>query len=181
PGAPTRRPQRRFPGCRRLPENVVPASVDLLYPCLSLNKFKVQPRCTCGGTTTVSAEQRGDGGEGLSRPYQPRYDARVPKTQMSLTVGARFGAFEVTGRLGEGGMGEVYRARDTKLGRDVALKILPPAVAMEPDRIARFKREAQVLASLNRPTIAAIYGFEESHGIQALILELVDGTTLAER
>jgi len=100
---------------------------------------------------------------------------------MSLTVGARFGAFEVTGRLGEGGMGEVYRARDTKLGRDVALKILPPAVAMEPDRIARFKREAQVLASLNRPTIAAIYGFEESHGIQALVLELVEGATLAER
>src|SRR6185369_9099809 len=91
------------------------------------------------------------------------------------------GAFEVIGRLGEGGMGEVYRARDTKLGRDVALKILPPTAAMEPDRIARFKREAQVLAALNRPTIAAIYGFEESHGIQALVLELVDGATLAER
>src|SRR5713226_551979 len=78
-------------------------------------------------------------------------------------------------------MGEVYRARDTKLGRDVALKILPELFALDPDRLARFKREAQVLASLNHPNIAAIYGFEEANGIQALVLELVEGPTLAER
>ena len=77
-------------------------------------------------------------------------------------------------------MGEVYRARDTKLQRDVAIKILPAAFALDPDRLARFKREAQVLASLNHPNIAAIYGFEESTGVQALVLELVEGPTLAE-
>jgi serine/threonine-protein kinase len=78
-------------------------------------------------------------------------------------------------------MGEVYRARDTKLNRDVALKILPELFALDPDRLARFKREAQVLASLNHPSIAAIYGFEESNGVQALVLELVEGPTLADR
>ena len=78
-------------------------------------------------------------------------------------------------------MGEVYRARDTKLNRDVALKILPELFATDPDRLARFKREAQVLASLNHPNIAAIYGFEESGGVQALVLELVEGPTLADR
>ena len=78
-------------------------------------------------------------------------------------------------------MGEVYRARDTKLNRDVALKVLPPLLALDPDRVARFRREAQVLAALNHPNIAAIYGFEESEGVQALVLELVDGPTLADR
>jgi Protein kinase domain len=78
-------------------------------------------------------------------------------------------------------MGEVYRARDTKLNRDVALKILPEAFAPDPDRLARFKREAQVLASLNHPNIGGIYGFEESTGVQALALELVEGPTLADR
>ena len=78
-------------------------------------------------------------------------------------------------------MGEVYLARDTKLGRDVALKVLPEAFALDPSRIARFKREAQILASLNHPNIAAIYGLEESDGVQALVLELVGGPTLADR
>ena len=78
-------------------------------------------------------------------------------------------------------MGEVYRARDTKLNRDVAIKVLPELFALDPDRLARFKREAQVLASLNHPNIAAIYGLEEADGIRALILELVEGPTLAER
>jgi serine/threonine-protein kinase len=83
--------------------------------------------------------------------------------------------------LGAGGMGEVYRARDSKLNRDVALKMLPPLLATDPDRLARFKREAQVLASLNHSHIAAIYGFEEAAGVQALVLELVEGPTLADR
>src|ERR671934_459075 len=100
---------------------------------------------------------------------------------MALPVGARFGSYEIISRFGAGGMGEAYRARDTKLNRDVAIKILPAAFALDPDRLARFKREAQVLASLNHPNIGHIYGFEESTNIQALVLELVDGPTLADR
>ena len=98
---------------------------------------------------------------------------------MSLPAGARLGGYEIVAPLGAGGMGEVYRARDAKLGRDVALKILPDA--QDADRVARFKREAQVLASLNHPHIAAIYGFDESNGTQFLVLELVEGETLADR
>ena len=100
---------------------------------------------------------------------------------MSLTLGSRVGPYEVTATLGAGGMGEVYRARDTKLHREVALKILPDFFAADPDRLARFEREAQILASLNHPNIAAIHGFEESNGIRALVLELVEGPTLADR
>src|SRR5438132_4511033 len=91
------------------------------------------------------------------------------------------GQYRVISKIGEGGMGEVYRARDTKLGRDVAIKILPQAFAQDSDRLARFKREAQVLASLNHPNIAAIYGLEESNGFMALAMELVEGPTVAER
>ena len=97
---------------------------------------------------------------------------------MSLAVGQRIGAFEITGSLGAGGMGEVYRATDTKLKRHVAIKILPGAVANDADRLARFRREAEVLASLNHPNIAAIYGFEDASGVHALVLELVEGRTL---
>jgi serine/threonine-protein kinase len=100
---------------------------------------------------------------------------------MSLTAGVRLGVYEVVSHIGSGGMGDVYRARDTKLGRDVALKILPDSVAHDLERVARFKREAQVLAALNHTNIAAIYGFEEAAGSQFLVLELVDGPTLAER
>ena len=100
---------------------------------------------------------------------------------MALAPGTRFGAYEVLAVLGAGGMGEVYRARDGRLNRDVALKVLPGPFALDPDRLARFRREAQVLASLNHPNIAGIYGVEESDGIQALLLELVDGATLADR
>jgi serine/threonine-protein kinase len=100
---------------------------------------------------------------------------------MSLNSGYRLGPYEVIGLLGTGGMGEVYRAHDTNLGRDVALKVLPAAFALDPDRLARFKREAQVLAALNHPHIASIYGLEESAGRLGLVLELVDGPTLADR
>src|SRR5215468_8027450 len=85
--------------------------------------------------------------------------------------------YRITAKLGEGGMGEVWRATDTKLGREVAIKILPESFAQDADRMARFQREAQVLASLNHPNIAAIYGVED----QALVMELVEGPTLAER
>ena len=100
---------------------------------------------------------------------------------MSLTPGTHLGAYEVVARIGAGGMGEVYRARDTKLHRDVALKILPDAFASDSDRLARFQREARVLASLNHPNIGGIHGLEESDGLNALVLELVEGETLADR
>jgi len=100
---------------------------------------------------------------------------------MALLDGTRIGPYEILSALGAGGMGEVYRARDTKLGRDVALKVIPDTFALDPDRLARFQREAQVLASLNHPHIAAIYGFEDSGDTHALVLELVEGETLADR
>src|SRR5262245_28321272 len=100
---------------------------------------------------------------------------------MSLTKGARLGSYEIVSPLGEGGMGRVYRARDTRLRRDVAIKVLPPSVANDPDRLARFEREARVLASLNHTNIAAIYGVEDSTEVRGLVLELVDGPTLADR
>ena len=96
-------------------------------------------------------------------------------------VGTRLGSYEILAALGAGGMGEVYRGRDTKLNRDVALKVLPELFAGNPDRLARFKREAQVLASLNHPNIGAIYGLEDSPAGLALVLELVEGPTLADR
>ena len=100
---------------------------------------------------------------------------------MALSPGTRLGVYEVTALIGQGGMGEVYQARDTKLGRDVALKVLPDLFADDPERLARFQREARVLASLNHPNIASIYGLEESGDTRALVLELVEGPTLAER
>lgn len=100
---------------------------------------------------------------------------------MALRPGAHVGAFEVISLLGQGGMGEVWRARDPKLNRDVALKVLPDHLANDPDRLARFKREAQVLAALNHPHVGGIYGFEETNRIRALVLELVEGPTLADR
>ena len=108
---------------------------------------------------------------------------------MPLEPGATLGSYTVTAKIGEGGMGEVYRARDTKLDRDVALKVLPEAFTADPDRLARFEREAKVLASLNHPNIGSIYGLEEAEpstssgqtGIKALVLELIEGPTLADR
>ena len=100
---------------------------------------------------------------------------------MPLEIGSRLAHYDVTALIGEGGMGQVYQATDTKLNRQVALKILPEAFAADPDRLARFQREAQVLASLNHPGIAAIYGIEEQDDTRALVLELVEGPTLADR
>jgi Tol biopolymer transport system component len=100
---------------------------------------------------------------------------------MTLTAGTLLGCYEITGAIGAGGMGEVYRVRDAKLGRDVALKVLPEAFARDAERMARFQREAKVLASLNHPNIASIYGFEDSGATHALVMELVEGPTLADR
>jgi serine/threonine protein kinase len=100
---------------------------------------------------------------------------------MPLTAGTRLGPYEILASIGAGGMGEVYRARDTKLKRDVALKVLPEAFARDPDRMARFQHEAEVLAALNHPNIAAIYGLEDSTGTVAIVMELVQGRSLAEK
>ena len=100
---------------------------------------------------------------------------------MALTEGTTLGPYEVTGLIGQGGMGEVYQARDTKLDRDEALKVLPEAFTADPERLARFEREAKVLASLNHPNIGSIYGLEEAEGVKALVLELIKGPTLADR
>ena len=108
-----------------------------------------------------------------SRPYNPH--------ELSLTPGTHLGPYEIGALLGAGGMGEVYKARDTKLDRDVAIKVLPDTFAHDPARLARFEREAKTLAALNHPNIAHIHGFEDSTGVRALVLELVDGPTLADR
>jgi serine/threonine-protein kinase len=100
---------------------------------------------------------------------------------LALTPGTRLGVYDITAQIGEGGMGQVYRATDTKLKRQVAIKILTPLLAADPDRLARFQREAEVLASLNHSNIAAIYGLEDTDGLKALVLELVEGPTLADR
>src|SRR5438876_6626335 len=100
---------------------------------------------------------------------------------MTLATGAKLGPYKISAPLGAGGMGEVYRATDIKLGREVALKVLSSALAADAQYMARFQREAQVLASLNHPNIASIYGLEDSGGVRALVMELVEGLTLAER
>src|SRR5579864_1004110 len=100
---------------------------------------------------------------------------------MPMASGTRLGPYEILAPLGAGGMGEVYRAHDSKLKREVAIKILPEAFTHDSECMARFEREAQVLASLNHPNIAAIYGLEDSNDTHALVMELVEGPTLSER
>src|SRR5438046_2871051 len=105
----------------------------------------------------------------------------IPRSLVTLAPGTRLGPYDIIGQLGAGGMGEVYRAHDTTLNRDVAIKVLPALVASDGERLARFTREAQTLASLNHPNIAHIYGLEQSNGFIALAMELVEGPTLADR
>src|SRR5229473_3142670 len=97
---------------------------------------------------------------------------------MLISPGEKLGPYEILAPIGAGGMGEVYKARDTKLGREVAIKVLPLALARDPERLARFEREAKVLASLNHPNVAQIYGIEESSTGRALVMELIPGHTL---
>ncbi|MBA2259263.1 MAG: serine/threonine protein kinase, partial [Acidobacteria bacterium] len=98
---------------------------------------------------------------------------------MSLRSGSRLGPYEIVSPIGAGGMGEVYRARDTKLNRDVAIKVLPELFTADPERLARFTREAQTLAALNHPNIAHVHGLEESGSVGALVMELVEGEDLS--
>jgi len=100
---------------------------------------------------------------------------------MPIQPGTHLGPYEILSAIGAGGMGEVYRAHDPKLGRDVAIKVLPEAFARDAERMARFQREAKVLASLDHPNIASIYGLEDSEGTRALVMQLVEGPTLADR
>ncbi len=100
---------------------------------------------------------------------------------MSLQHGTRIGPYEVTAQIGEGGMGQVYRATDSNLARSVAIKVLPDALAQDTERVARFEREARMLAALNHPNIAHIYGLERASNQVALVMELVEGPTLDER
>src|ERR1700674_210982 len=100
---------------------------------------------------------------------------------MVIPSGTKLGSYEITNAIGAGGMGEVYQANDTKLGRDVAIKVLPEAFEHDADQLARFQREAKMLAALNHPNIATIYGLEQAGGTNYLVMELVSGETLAER
>jgi len=112
---------------------------------------------------------------------RPSASGIIPGTNVPLAPGTRIGPYKITALIGEGGMGKVWRAHHTALKRDDALKVLPDAFASDPDRLARFRREAQVLASLNHPNIAHVHGLEQSDGVQALVMELVEGPTLADR
>ena len=142
---------------------------------------------TCAGDEALRREvesllaQQASAGGFLEGPAVAAAAQMVSETGASLLTGRRLGAYQVHARIGAGGMGEVYRARDTKLGRDVAIKILPRLFTSNPDRLARFEREARVLASLNHPHIGAIYGLEDADGVPALVLGLVNGETLADR
>ena len=122
------------------------------------------------GAVRVARPVQAAEGEGLQSPVS---HAPLPGTSI--------GPYDILEHLGAGGMGQVYRARDTRLGRDVALKTLPDSFTHDPERLARFRREAQVLASLNHPHVGAIYGLEDVDGQQVLVLEFVDGETLADR
>ena len=119
------------------------------------------------------------------RPGRPSFSSRQftanANPMSSLSPGTRLGPYEITAKIGEGGMGEVYRGTDTRLKREVAIKVLPAAFTEDKERLARFEREAQLLAQLHHPNIASIFGLEESHGTRALVMELVEGPTLADR
>jgi serine/threonine protein kinase len=126
-------------------------------------------RTRAARSSTVEADASGS---------TPRH---LSSQRLPLSPGSRIGGYEITSALGTGGRGEVYRAGDAKLQRDVAIKVLPADVANDPERLARFQREAEVLASLNHPNIAHIHGLEESSGATAVVMELVEGEDLAQR
>src|SRR5262249_47498580 len=155
------------------------ALVSGTLPAASKNRSDQEFRSASGreslrAVDSAGCGSRGEAGQGRLR-LQLLRRAAADRAGQAMNVGTKLGPYEILSAIGAGGMGEVYRARDTRLNRDVALKVLPEAFATDPDRLARFKREAQVLASLNHPTIAAIYGFEDGEGVHALVLELVEG------
>ena len=129
---------------------------------------------------SLLAESDSDDGF-LAEPAFAMSAQKITDFVSTTMAGASLGGYQLRALLGVGGMGQVYQAHDPKLGRDVAIKILPPAFTSHPDRLARFEREARMLASLNHPNICGIYGIEESNSIRFLILELVEGKTLADK
>ena len=140
----------------------------------------------CGGDEALRREVESllaepESGPGVLDTGVAAMAADLATAPAASLIGRRLGVYEIRAVLGSGGMGEVYRASDTRLGRDVAIKILPPALTRDADRLARFEREARVLASLDHPNIATIHGVEEGDGVRALVLALVEGETLAER
>ena len=135
-------------------------------------------RCGCDVESLLNEPESADGFLDAPARVAAQIASEITPAAMS---GHTLGVYHLQALLGAGGMGEVYRARDTKLGRDVAIKILPRAVTSDPDRLARFEREARMLAALNHPNICAIYGLEEADGLRFLILELVDGETLGQK
>src|SRR5262245_30333262 len=147
-----------------------------------LGRIDERTRLRMDPGTRARAARRKEPGSGPARGEKPPVTTRSElhyNVPMLLSPGRPLGPYEILAPIGAGGMGEVYRARDTRLSRDVAIKGLPEAFASNPDRLARFRREAQALAALNHPNIATIYGLEEVSGFVYLILELVDGETLA--
>ena len=147
---------------------------------VSASRFSTDTRCS-GLTMTIAITLgMGDFGHPVYRVEVPSLETRILVAAM-LNAGSRLGPYEVVGQIGAGGMGEVYQATDSRLKRAVAIKILPAPVAADADRLARFRREAEVLAALNHPNIAAIYGLEETDSGIALVMELVEGPTLADR
>ena len=164
--------------------------VDFVFICLRVLSPQVLAHQVHSGVEQIERRaERGARGrhtgivalkDGAEKQSFSRPDAYNPRT-IGLTIGTRLGPYEIATHIGAGGMGEVYRATDTRLKREVAIKVLPTSLAADPDRLARFQREAEVLASLNHPNIAAIYGLEESGDTRALVMELVEGATLADR
>jgi Tol biopolymer transport system component len=144
-------------------------------PRRPFDKLRVDPSKVEG--RDISA--RNAAGVGPRRKCKKDDPEPIPEGTVALTAGTQIGSYQIVSALGAGGMGDVYRARDTKLGRDVAIKILPAEFGLDPERLARFEREARLLASLNHANIAAIYGIEDAGDVRALVLELVDGETLA--
>ena len=141
---------------------------------------RLQRRRSAAAGSREPAGARADGGTVSRNADHGRGGGDLRRRDRSSLVGRQIGAHKILSLLGAGGMGEVYRARDTKLGRDVAIKVVPDRFLSMPDRLARFELEARVLATLNHPHIAAIYGLEEADGVRGLVLELVEGPTLGE-
>ena len=141
----------------------------------------------CGGDERLRSEvaslleAEAAAGGFLETPLPRLADRLEASARLALKTGDQIGSFEVLAPLGAGGMGEVYRAHDSQLGRDVAIKLLPPAFAADSQRLARFERESRILASLNHPNIAAIHSIEHMNSLRLLVLELVEGPTLADR
>lgn len=160
-----------------------PVRSQFRIPSLTPSQQAPSHRLTATARIADTVETAALVGAARWRRHLPAFDVspRHIIAALSLSIGGRVGPYEVVAKLGEGAMGEVYRGRDSKLARDVALKILPAAVAADVERVSRFEREAKTLAALNHPHIAQIYGFEQSNNVSALVLELVEGEDLAQR